>query len=447
MVDNTVPSFDFPAVGRKKVTAAFDGGRLTSNGGVMLLANAERRLGLAERLGRLIPDHRDPTRITHRLVDMIRARVFAICCGYEDADDLDDLRFDPAFKLACGRLPDSGRDLCSQPTLSRLENAPRLRDVIRLTYALVDTWMDSYPREPDAVTLDIDDTCDVVHGNQQLSLFNAHYDERCFLPIHVYDTDRSRPVVVVLRPGKTPSGVEVRAHLRRLVRRIRTRWPKTRILFRGDGHYARPEAMAWCEDNGFQYVFGLSGSTPLSRKVEGTADAVRTERAIDDKEVVRRYAETRHRAGSWNLERRAVARIEATRLGLDIRFVVTNVERGSAEWIYDSLYCARGQAENLIKLHKTQLRSDRTSCRSAVANQMRLVLHTAAYWLMLTVRDAIPKVRDLAKAEFATLRLRLLKIAARVTETKNRVRIAFAAACPEADLFASMPAALLRRRI
>jgi len=162
---------------------------------------------------------------------------------------------------------------------------------------------------------------------------------------------------------------------------------------------------------------------------------------------VRRYAETRHRAGSWNRERRAVARIEATRLGLDIRFVVTNVERGSAEWIYDSLYCARGQAENLIKLHKTQLRSDRTSCRSAVANQMRLVLHTAAYWLMLMVRDAIPKVRDLAKAEFATLRLRLLKIAARVTETKNRVRIAFAAACPEADLFASMPAALLRRRI
>jgi len=446
MVDHTVPSFDFPAVGRKKVTAAFDGGRLTSNG-VMLLANAERRLGLAERLGRLIPDHRDPTRITHRLVDMIRARVFAICCGYEDADDLDDLRSDPAFKLACGRLPDSGRDLCSQPTLSRLENAPRLRDVIRLTYALVDTWMDSYPREPDAVTLDIDDTCDVVHGNQQLSLFNAHYDERCFLPIHVYDTDRSRPVAVVIRPGKTPSGVEVRAHLRRLVGHIRTRWPKTRILFRGDGHYARPEAMAWCEDNGIRYVFGLSGSTPLSRKVEDTADAVRTERAIEDKEVVRRYAETRHRAGSWIRERRAVARIEATRLGLDIRFVVTNVERGSAEWIYDSLYCARGQAENLIKLHKTQLRSDRTSCRSAVANQMRLVLHTAAYWLMLTVRDAIPKVRDLAKAEFATLRLRLLKIAARVTETKNRVRIAFAAACPEADLFASMPAALLRRRI
>ena len=208
----------------------------------------------------VIPDRRDPTRVIHSFADMIRARIFAICCGYEDYDDLDALRTDPAFKLACGRLPDTGGDLCSQPTLSRLENAPRLRDVIRLTYALVDAWMESYSREPEAVTLDIDDTCDVVHGHQQLSLFNAHYDERCFLPIHVYDTERSRPVAVVLRPGKTPSGVEVRAHIRRLVRRIRARWPKTRILFRGDGHYARPEPMAWCEANGLQYVFGLPDS-------------------------------------------------------------------------------------------------------------------------------------------------------------------------------------------
>jgi hypothetical protein len=443
MTDNTILPFSFPAVSRKKITADFDGGRLTSDGGVMLLAIAERRLGIAERLARIFPDRRDPTRITHTLADMIRARVFAICCGYEDADDLDFLRTDPAFKLACGRLPDTGLDLCSQPTLSRLENAPGLKDVIRLTYALVDAWMDSYEREPASVTLDIDDTCDVAHGQQQLSLFNGHYDERCFLPIHVYDTDRSRPVAVVLRPGKTPGGVEVRAHLRRLVRHMRKRWTKTRILFRGDGHYARPEAMAWCEDNGVDYVFGLPGTKPLSRKVDETADAVRTERAIDDKAVVRDYAETRHKAKSWTRERRAVARIEATRLGLDIRFVVTTLDHGSAEWIYDSLYCARGQAENLIKLHKTQLASDRTSCHSAIANQVRLVLHTAAYWLMLTVRDAIPKARDLAKAEFATLRLRLLKVAARIVETASRVRLAFAAACPEADLFRSLPAALM----
>jgi hypothetical protein len=292
------------------------------------------------------------------------------------------------------------------------------------------------------VTLDIDDTVDVVHGHQQLSLFNAHYDERCFLPIHVYDTEHSRPVALVLRPGKTPSGVEVRAHLRRLVRRIRKRWKKTRITFRGDGHYARPEAMAWCEANGVDYLFGLPGAKPLARKVDEAADAIRTESALSGKAVMRGYAETRHRAKSWDRERRAVARIEATTLGLDIRFVVTNIAHSSAEWIYDSLYCARGQMENLIKLHKTQLASDRTSCRSATANQVRLVLHTAAYWLMLTVRDAIPKMRDLAKAEFSTLRLRLIKIAARVIETASRVRLAFAAACPEADLFCGLPRAL-----
>ena len=445
MTDTSIPPFAFPAVARKKVTADFDGGRLTSDGGVMLLAMAERRLGIAQRLARCFPDARDPARITHTLADMIRARVFAIACGYEDANDLEYLRKDPAFKLACGRLPDSGRDLCSQPTLSRLENAPSLKDAIRLTYALVDQWIASYEREPASVILDIDDTCDVAHGHQQLSLFNAHYDERCFLPIHVYDTERSRPVAFVLRPGKTPGGVEARAHLRRLVRHIRKRWTKTRITFRGDGHYARPEAMQWCEDNGIDYVFGLPGSKPLLKKVDEAADAVRTERAMLGKDVVRGYTQTRHKAKSWNRERRAVARIEATALGLDIRFVVTNLEHGSPEWMYDSLYCARGQMENLIKLHKTQLASDRTSCRSAVANQVRLVLHTAAYWLMLDVRDAIPKPRDLAKAEFATLRLRLIKIAARVIETASRVRLAFAACCPEADLFRSLPAALMPR--
>ncbi|HEY8815319.1 MAG TPA: IS1380 family transposase [Candidatus Dormibacteraeota bacterium] len=445
MTDDNLQPFWFPAVFRKSVTASFDGGRLTSDGGVMLLAMAERRLGIAERLARCFPDRRNPVRITHTLADMIRARVFAISCGYEDADDLDRLRTDPAFKLACGRLPDSGADLCSQPTLSRLENGPSLRDAIRLTWALVDQWMASYEREPASLILDIDDTCDVVHGHQQLSLFNAHYDERCFLPIHVYDTERSRPVAVVLRPGKTPSGIEVRAHLRRLVRHIRRRWPKTRIAFRGDGHYARPEAMAWCENNGVDYIFGLPGSRPLSKKVDETADAIRTERALSDKTVVRGYAQTQHKAKSWDRERRAVARIEATKLGLDIRFVVTNLDRGSPEWVYDSLYCARGQAENLIKLHKTQLASDRTSCRSAIANQVRLVLHTAAYWLMLTVREAIPKARDLASAEFATLRLRLIKIAARVIETARRVRLAFAAACPEADLFRGLQGALAPR--
>ena len=442
MSDDTVLPFAFPAVARKKVTAAFDGGRLSSDGGVLLLAAAERRLGIADRLAAVIPDRRDPDRITHSLSDMLRARIFAIACGYEDADDLDHLRTDPALKLACGRLPDSGADLCSQPTLSRLENAPRLRDVLRMAGAMVDLWCASYPRPPSAVTLDIDDTVDVVHGRQQLSLFNAHYDERCFLPIHIYDAGTGRPVAVILRPGKTPRGVEVRGHLRRLLRRIRRHWPATRITIRGDGHYASPEVMAFCEANGVDYLFGLTGSKPLWAKVDAVADAVRTRRAVDDADRVRGYAETTHKAKSWSKARRVVARIEATRLGLDTRFVVTSLTVGTAAWLYDSLYCARGQAENLIKLHKTQLASDRTSCRSPLANQVRLILHTAAYWLMLTLRDTVPKMNPLSAAEFTTLRQRLLKIAARVIETATRVRIAFAAASPEAALFRGLAQAL-----
>jgi len=265
MSDITTETFGFPAVGRKKVTAAFDGGRLTSDGGVLLLAAVERRMGIAERFAGLIADPRNPAFITHSVADILRARMLAIACGYEDADDLDHLRSDPGFKLACGRLPDSGSNLCSQPTISRWENAPTLREVISLTYAMVDLYCASYVQPPRAVTLDIDDTVDVVHGHQQLSLFNAHYDERCFLPIHIYDTATSRPVAVLLRPGKTPSGAEISNYLRRLVRRIRSHWPTTRLTIRGDGHYGRPEVMAWCEANGVDYILGLPGNAVLNR--------------------------------------------------------------------------------------------------------------------------------------------------------------------------------------
>jgi hypothetical protein len=443
MNENILLPFDLPAVARKKVSAAFDGGRIASDGGVMLLAQAERRLGIADLLAEVIPDERDANRVVHLLPDILRARIFAIACGYEDADDLDRLRFDPAFKLACGRLPDTGGDLCSQPTVSRWENAPSLRDLIRLMGVMVDLYCASYAVAPEAVTLDIDDTVDVVHGHQQLSLFNAHYDERCFLPIHVYDTATSRPVAVLLRPGKTPSGTEVRGHLRRLIRRIRRHWPTTRITIRGDSHYGRPEVMEWCEENGLDFIFGLASNTVLDRLVDETADDIRTRRALDQKPCLRGFAETSYRAKSWNTDHRACARIEATTKGLDIRFVVTSIETGSAEHIYETLYCARGQAENLIKLHKAQLASDRTSCRSPLANQMRLILHTAAYWLMLTLRDAIPRTHALATAEFNTIRLRLLKLGARVVEMTSRVRLAFAAACPDATLIRRIAAALM----
>jgi hypothetical protein len=454
--------FGFAPVERKKVVAAFDGGRITSNGGVMLLGAVEQQLGIADALAPLISDPRNPLYVTHSVSDILRARILAIACGYEDGDDLDVLRTDPGFKVACGRLPESGDDLCSQPTVSRWENAPSLREVVRMTYAMIDLYCRSYDRPPAAVTFDIDDTCDVAHGNQQLALFHAHYDERCFLPIHVYDAANARPVAVLFRPGKTPSGEEIRGHLRRMVRRIRHHWPHTRITIRGDSHYGRREVMTWCEANGLHYIFGLSGNAVLDQMVEPLADAVRAQRAeaqarldalrnagssVDiarlrcseaRAKAVRRHTEVRYGAKSWGCRRRVAARIEATPQGLDIRYVVTNLAGGNAEWLYETLYCARGQMENFIKLHKTQLASDRTSCRSPLANQVRLLLHTGAYWLLLKVRDNIPKPQPLAIAEFKTLQMRLIKIAARISETATRVRVAFAAACPEADLFASL---------
>jgi hypothetical protein len=436
--DDTLLPFSLPSICQKKVTAAFDGGLISSDGGVLLLAGADKRLGLVDTLAAVIPDHRDPAKITHTMSDILRARILAIACGYPDADDLDDLRKDPAFKLACGRLPESGDDLASQPTMSRWENAPDLRTLIRLTYATVDLWCNSYPRPPKSIMLDIDDTADTVHGHQQLSLFNAHYDERCFLPIHIYDAATGHCVLTILRPGKTPDGTEVRAHLRRLVRRIRMHWPQTQITFRGDSHYGRKEAMEWCEQNGVRYIFGLAPNKVLAEQIFPRLDECCVRRAIEQLDKVRDFAATRYAAKSWSRLRRVVARIEATRKGADVRYVVTNIKRGSAKHLYENVYCARGQAENLIKRHKSQLASDRTSCRSPLANQMRLILHTAAYWLMRTVRDAIPQPQPLASGEFSTIRLRLLKVAVRVRETASRIRLAFAANCPDAELFRSL---------
>jgi hypothetical protein len=436
--DNTLLPFTLPNICKKKVTAAFDGGTISSDGGVFLLAAADKRLGLIDALAALFPDPRDPSQVTHSMADLLRERVFAIACGYPDGNDLDDLRMDPAFKMACGRLPDSGADLASQPTISRLENAPDLRALIRMSHGMVDLWCESHGYPPNSITLDIDDTADTVHGHQQLSLFNAHYDERCFLPIHIYDADTGHCVVTILRPGKTPDGKEVRAHLRRLVHRIRMHWPETKITFRGDSHYGRKEAMEWCENNNVNYIFGLGPNKVLAEHIFPKLDETCVHRAIGQLDKVRGFTITRYAAKSWSCSRRVVARIEVTKKGADVRYIVTNLKRGSAKHLYERVYCARGQAENLIKRHKSQLASDRTSCRSPLANQMRLILHTAAYWLMRTIRDAIPRPQPLASGEFSTIRSRLLKIAVRVRETASRIKLAFAANCPDAALFGSL---------
>jgi Transposase DDE domain group 1 len=278
------------SIAGKGVRVAFDGGRLTSDAGVLLLAEIERRLKIAERLARCLSDPRAPERVRHTLAEMLRFRMLLIAAGYPDANDCDSLRIDPAFKMATGRLPESGADLCSQPTMCRLENLPGPTALKRMMAAMVELFCDSFTDVPRRIVLDIDDTCDPAHGQQQLALFHAHYNERCFLPIHVYEAVSGKPVAVILRPGKTPDGTEVMLVLRHIVGAIRRRWPRVDILVRGDSHYGRPEAMSWCERNRVAYVFGLAANKVLLARVADLAENAAVARVEGEAAKVRRGA-------------------------------------------------------------------------------------------------------------------------------------------------------------
>jgi hypothetical protein len=423
----------------KPVHLTFDGGRLTSDAGVLLLAEIERRLGLAERLARCLADPRAPDRIRHTLAEMIRFRTLLIATGYPDANDCDALRIDPAFKMAVGRLPERDEDLCSQPTMCRLENLPGSTALKRMMAAMVELFCDSFEQVPRRIILDIDDTCDPVHGGQQLALFHAHYGERCFLPIHVYEAVSGKPVAVILRPGKTPDGAEVMLVLRHVVGAIRRRWPKVDILVRGDSHYARHEALGWCERNRVAYAFGLAGNKVLLARVAGLAEDAAVARLEGEAAKVRHYDDFVYAARTWGTERRVIARIEASDRGADTRFIVTNLA-GAPRWLYEDVYCARGQAENLIKAHKLHLASDRTSCSKPGANQFRLVLHTAAYWLLHTLRGLAPKQSFWREAQFDTIRLAFIKVAGRVSELATRIKVALPCSYPYQQSFALLAA-------
>ena len=416
-------------VAGKELCARFDGGRLSSDGGVLLFPGIERRLGIANLLTSCLHDERDPASTTHSYADMIRARMFAIACGYEDCDDLDVLRFDPAFKLACGRLAETGDDLMSQPTLSRLENAPSWRELGRMGLSMIDLFCASFRCVPARIVLDIDDTDDAVHGGQQLALFNAHYDEYCFQPIHIFEAATGKPVLSLLRPGKRPSGEEAARTLRHVIRRIRHNWPRVQITVRGDGHYGTPEVMDLLEDQGCGYIFGLSNNARLSKISQPWREDVAVRRALSGKDKVRRFFQTGYRAKSWSRQRKVIARVEATSKGADVRFIVTNLP-GTAKVLYEKIYCARGRMENMIKEHKLYTRSDRTSCHRWQANQFRLFLHTGAYWLLHQLRQAAPRKSLWRKVTFETLRRAFLKIAVRIEELKSRVRIALPSAYP-----------------
>jgi hypothetical protein len=433
MTDSTLPLPGLSPVVGKAVVAKFDGGLLSSDGGVLALREVEKRLRVADRFAACIEDPRAPDQITHTLADIIRFRLLMIAAGYEDGNDASDLRRDPLFKMALDRAP-SDRELCSQPTISRLENRPDVRSLLRIGRAMVDLYCASFQQVPRRIVLDIDDTFDAVHGGQQLRLFNAHYDEYGFQPIVVFDGE-GRFVTAVLRPAKRPKGTEIRALLRRLLRAIRAHWPATEILLRADSHYCGPAVLDWCRTNGVDFIFGVAPTSTLRRHTE-RLEASTLARYVASPQVgkVRRYTEFYDGAASWSRVERIIARVEAGAEGTDTRFIVTSLPARNARVLYEDVYCRRGDAENHIKSWKTHLAADRTSCPKATANQFRLFLHAGAYWLMWSLRALMPKRSSWRVAQFDTLRLRLIKIATRVVELKTMIRLHLPTAYPHQAL-------------
>jgi hypothetical protein len=440
MTDTTLLLPGLSLVEGKPLTATFDAGRLSSDGGVIILREIAARLGLAKAITAPLLDNRDQSRVQHGYADMALARMVMIAAGYEDCDDIDTLRTDPAFKIALGRGPDSGADLMSQPTLSRLENLAGWRGLARIGLNMIDLFCRSYAQPPNAIVLDIDDTDDPVHGQQELALFNAHYDCTCFQPIHIFEAMSGKPILSILRPGKRPSGKEVARILRHLIRRIRKHWPRVRILVRGDSHYLSPETLDFLQASDCDYILGLAINETLKQTAAPWL-AQCDVRRCPSRHKVRRFHQFQYAAGSWSQTQKVIARIEATDLGTDARFIVTNLP-GRGKMLYEKLYCQRGAAENLIKDMKRTLRSDKTACSRWEANQFRLFLHMGAYWLLHALRRAAPKRSRWRGATLETIRRTFVKIAVRVEEMKSKIKLAFPAAYPHQVMLATITGAI-----
>jgi hypothetical protein len=433
MVESTRGSLRFRTGAGLPLEAVFDAGRLTSDGGLPWLAEADEALGLCAALAACVPEWRQRI-VRHSLATLVRQRVYQIACGYEDQDDADTLRTDPLLKLVCGRRPVSGADLASQPTFSRLENAVDRHAIEALAAAIVAVYIAQRGRAgaPCRLLLDLDGTDDPAHGDQEGVRYHGYYRQHMYHPLLVFDGDTGQLVTAVLRPGNVHGSRFVVLVLRRLLRRIRAAWPDVRLEIRADSGFAVPRLYAWCEANAVTYTIGLIPNAPLellAAPLLEDADAQSRER---DGAKVRLAGEARYRAGSWPHARRVIFKAEVLAKGPNTRFVVTTRDEVPLA-LYD-FYVDRGDAENRIKDLKNALAADRLSDHRFWANAFRLLLHAAAFWLLDTLRRWLAST-DAAAYQFDTLRLRLLKIGGRVRELADRVRLSLASSHPGESLW------------
>ncbi len=442
MSESTPEQLRFPPVAGLSVRGDFDGGALSSDFGPMILRGVDCQIGLTERLSAAIDDRRHPSYVTHTMRDLVAQRVYQIACAYEDGNDANALRRDALFKLGLERKPlDAAMDLASAPTFSRLENGVSARDLYRMARAFVETFIASYDAPPKVIVLDMDHSEDATHGQQELSFYNHHYGNYCSLPLFLFEGLSGKFITAVLRPGKRPKGVENAMILKRVLKALRAAWPQTRIVLRGDGHFSNPELMALAmDDPSTDFIFGLTGNRVLTPFAEPFLEhnrkvhALRCENARRAGATVphstRTYHEVDYRAGSWPGTFRTILKAEVMELGTNPRFVVTSLDLPSPECVYRDLYCARGQDENFIKMIKNDLASDRTSDHSFLANQMRLFFSCAAYVLHQVLRSDILAGTELANAQPSTVIIKLFKLAVRVVQYKDRVRLHLPSSCP-----------------
>lgn len=428
------------------IVVAFDAPETSSDGGLLLVRQVDDDLGLTARVAAALPDDRDPRRVVHTRHEQVRQRVFQIVQGYEDGNDATTLRHDPVLRVACDRQPDDARGLSSQPTLSRLEHAATARTVCDVQRALERSYVDDLPADTRCVVLDLDTTADPVHGQQPLAFFHGHYDQTIYFPALLFDGD-GRLVSVRLRPGNAGNYRYTGPLLARVIRAIKARFPAAQVVVRGDSGFAAPrvldalDALA-TELGAIDYVFGLEKNSVVLG-LAAAAMATAAARFAETGTATRTFTAFAYRARSWARPRHVVAKAEHLDKGPNPRFVVTTLTDFAPRVVYEWAYCGRGQAENHIKDFKNALAADRLSCTTYVANAFRLLEHAVAYRLLWTLRARVAVVAPaLATAQFDTLRLRLLKVAATVRRSVRRIAIALPRAFPGAATFQAVAVAL-----